>query len=74
MSLPLSPRQRDVMRELLNGCCIEAVAARLGIAEGTAKFHRHELYTRLGVNSQAALMARYMRPTAEAKQLIDGDA
>jgi DNA-binding NarL/FixJ family response regulator len=72
MTLPLSPRQRDVMRELLNGCCIEAVAARLGIAEGTAKFHRHELYTRLGVNSQAALMSRYMAVTDEGRRLIDG--
>jgi DNA-binding NarL/FixJ family response regulator len=60
------------MRELLNGCRIEAVAARLGIAEGTAKFHRHELYLRLGVSSQAQLMGRYMTVTDEGRRLIDG--
>jgi DNA-binding NarL/FixJ family response regulator len=74
MSLPLSPRQRDVMRELLAGLCIEGVAARVGIAVGTARFHRHEVYTRLGVNSQTALMAKYMRITPEAQRVIDGDA
>lgn len=68
----LSPRQRDVLRELLRGCCIESAAARIGIAVGTAKVHRNALYQRLGVNSQAQLMGQYTRPTDEAQRLIEG--
>ena len=66
----LTPRQRDVLRELLAGCCIEAVAARMGVAVGTAKYHRNELYSRIGVNSHPQLMAKLMAPTDEARRLM----
>lgn len=67
----LTRRQRDVLRELLAGCCIESAAARIGISVGTAKFHRTRLYERVGVNSHAQLMARLMTPTEEARKLIE---
>lgn len=67
----LTPRQRDLLRELLAGCCIESAAARLGIAVATAKFHRTRLYERMSVNSHVQLMARLMAPTDEARRLIE---
>jgi DNA-binding CsgD family transcriptional regulator len=72
--MTLSPRQREVLRELLSGCCYDAVAARLGIATGTLKDHQHILYERLGVQSRAELQARLTTPTDEARRLIGDDA
>lgn len=69
---PLSPRQRDMLREMLAGCCREAIAARCGIGVATVTYHQNELFKRLGVHSQAQLMARFMAPTDEARRMIDG--
>ena len=68
----LTPRQRDVLREMLLGCCRTAIGARLGMAERTVNNHQTEILRRLGLNSQAQLMARYMTPTDEARRMIDG--
>lgn len=71
--MKLSRRQRQVLRELLAGCCYESIGARLGITPGTARLHCVAVYQRFSVNSRAQLMAKCMQPTDEARRLI-GDA
>jgi DNA-binding CsgD family transcriptional regulator len=67
----LSPRQRDVLRHLLDGVRVKTMALRMGIEVRTAMNHKHELYQRLGVSTRGELMARYMQPTEEAIQLMN---
>ena len=68
----LTRQQRAVLREMLAGCCRAAIAARLGIAEGTVHFHQMEIYRRLGINSHAGVMAALMTPKPEARALMEG--
>jgi len=53
----LTPRQLDVLRELVRGEPSKAIARTLGLSEGTVKIHLKSLFRVLGVNnrSQAAL-------------------
>ena len=68
----ITPRQRDLLKALLDGCSTKGCAERLGIAEGTVKVHRDDLYRRLGVNTQPQLMARLMRVTSYGARLLKG--
>jgi|AntAceMinimDraft_12_1070368.scaffolds.fasta_scaffold29446_1 DNA-binding NarL/FixJ family response regulator len=56
----LSPKQRAVFDELLNGVPNKIIALRLNMAEGTVKTHLHTIYQVLKVKSraQAILKAR----------------
>lgn len=56
----LSPRERDVLRLLAQGCSNKEIATGLGIAEGTVKNHLTNVFAKLGVKdrTQAALEAR----------------
>lgn len=53
----LTPRQLDVLQELVRGEPSKAIARNLGLSEGTIKIHLKSLFRALGVNnrSQAAL-------------------
>ena len=53
----LSPREAEIVRLVLLGHSTPSVAALLGIAEGTVKVHRHHAYAKLGITSQAELLA-----------------
>jgi DNA-binding CsgD family transcriptional regulator len=66
----LSPRQRDVLRLLIQGKPYKVIARDLSLASGTVHGHLHMLYLKLGVNSQHELMAKLMQPTPEAEQLL----
>ena len=59
-SVNLSPKQRAVFAELLNGVPNKIIALRLNMAEGTVKTHLHTIYQVLKVKSraQAILKAR----------------
>lgn len=59
----LSPKQRAVFTELLNGMPNKIIAQRLNMAEGTVKTHLHTIYSVLNVRSraQAILKARELR-------------
>lgn len=58
--LGLTPRQEQVYRLLLQGMPNKVIAARLDMAEGTAKAHLNTIYRVLGVRTrvQAILRAR----------------
>lgn len=53
----LTPRQLDVLREIVKGEPSKAIARTLGVSEGTVKIHLKSLYKMLGVRnrSQAAI-------------------
>lgn len=58
--LPLSARETDVLRELVNGGSNSAIAAALGISERTVKAHLGSVYQKLGVESRSAAVAAAM--------------
>ena len=70
----LSPRQRDVLRLLIQGKPYKVIARDLSVGLGTVHSHLHVLYLKLGVNSQHELMAKLMQPTPEAEQLLKDGA
>ena len=54
----LTGREREVLRELLNGYRVSTVAARLTISPHTVRNHLKKIFRKLGVNSQVELVGR----------------
>ncbi len=54
----LSPREREVLQLVAIGLSNREVAARLFIAETTAKAHVHNIFAKLGVASRTAAAQR----------------
>jgi DNA-binding NarL/FixJ family response regulator len=63
LPIQLTPKQREVFKQLLLGVPNKLIASRLGMAEGTVKTHLYVIYQTLGVNSraQAILKARQLK-------------
>lgn len=51
----LSNREREVVALVCSGLSNRAVAATLGVREGTIKVHLHAIYEKLGVQSRFEL-------------------
>jgi FixJ family two-component response regulator len=51
----LTPRELEVLAEVINGLLNKQIAAKLGICERTVKMHRTSLTTKVGVHSAARL-------------------
>ena len=51
----LTTRECQVVREILSGHRTQEIAWRLGIAAGTVKIHRKNIYRKLGIASQVEL-------------------
>ncbi|HJS43642.1 MAG TPA: response regulator [Gemmatimonadales bacterium] len=51
----LTPREREVLGEVILGRMNKQIAARLGISERTVKMHRTSITTKIGVHSVAQL-------------------
>ncbi len=56
---PLSPREREILREIAGGASNKEIARRLGIAETTVKVHVQHILRKLNLSSrvQAAVYA-----------------
>jgi DNA-binding CsgD family transcriptional regulator len=54
----LTPRQWELLRLVAGGRTNMQIARRLGISEGTVRSHLEAIYTRLGVSSRTAAVAR----------------
>ncbi len=54
---PLTPREEDVLRLVVDGLCNKAIGARLGIAVGTVKSHLKAIFGKLGVGSRTQAVA-----------------
>ena len=53
----LTPRETEVLRELVSGARSTDIAAKLGISERTVKAHLANIYQKLGVESRSAAVA-----------------
>ena len=56
----LTPREREVVEYTLKGYSAEAICQLLGIASGTVRIHRRNIYAKLGIGSQGELFARFI--------------
>ena len=54
--LTLTPRQREVLKLVIEGCTMKEVANRMGISTRTAESHKYEMMEGLGVESTAELI------------------
>jgi DNA-binding NarL/FixJ family response regulator len=54
--LTLTPRQREVLQLVTEGCTMKEVATRLGISTRTAESHKYEMMEGLGVETTAELI------------------
>jgi DNA-binding CsgD family transcriptional regulator len=54
----LTPREREIVELLLQGCTSEAIALRLHISRHTVKDHRKRIFRKLGIGSLGELFAR----------------
>ena len=57
----LSAREIDVLAHLARGAANKTIAARLGIAENTVKFHVASIFAKLGVSSRTEAVAQGVR-------------
>lgn len=53
----LTPRERDVLRLLMQGCSNQRIAEELMVSRATVKFHMASIMAKLGVSSRAEVMA-----------------
>lgn len=56
-SVPLSAREREVLRLVMSGARNNSIAEQLGISGNTVKFHVSNLLRKAGVSSRAELVA-----------------
>jgi RNA polymerase sigma factor (sigma-70 family) len=52
----LTPREREVMEQVVTGLLNKQIAARLGISEITIKLHRHQVMQKMKADSLAELV------------------
>ena len=53
---PLTAREQDVVRLVVNGLSNKSIAHRLKLREGTVKVHLHNIYQKLGISSRVTLI------------------
>jgi DNA-binding CsgD family transcriptional regulator len=61
----LTPRERQVLSLLLKGFALKDVAASLTLSRHTVADHLKEIYRKLGVNSRAELLAKFISGRTE---------
>jgi DNA-binding CsgD family transcriptional regulator len=57
----LTPREREIVEHTLKGHSADAVGRLLGIAPGTVRIHRRNIYAKLGIGSQGELFMAFIR-------------
>jgi DNA-binding CsgD family transcriptional regulator len=62
----LSPRERELAQLLLRGHSTASVGLRLGISTTTVKTHRKNLYSKLGIATQAEFFSLFLDSPAAA--------
>jgi len=56
----LNEREAEIIAHIAEGASNKIVARRLGISDNTVKFHLKKIYTKLGVSTRQAAVARAM--------------
>ncbi len=59
--IALSPRERELLALLVEGLTAKEIADRLSVSIHTTSTHTRNLFTKLGVHSRAAAVARALR-------------
>jgi DNA-binding CsgD family transcriptional regulator len=62
----LTPREREVAEFTLKGHSAESAGQILGIAAGTVRIHRRNIYAKLNINSQGELFSRFLDTLVDA--------
>ncbi len=62
----LTPRERDVMREMITGATNADIARALYISEETVKSHLKQISKKLGTSTRAAAIARFAQLSRDA--------
>lgn len=62
--LRLSAREAAIVELVLQGHSSESIGLKLGIATGTVKVHRRNVYRKLGISSQTQLLSLYLKGVA----------
>jgi DNA-binding CsgD family transcriptional regulator len=63
----LSPREQEVVQQLLAGKSNKMIASALHISESTVEFHLKNIYTRLGVRSRTELILKLGKSTVAGR-------
>jgi DNA-binding CsgD family transcriptional regulator len=56
----LTNREAEIVELVLKGNSSEAIGKRLGIATGTVRIHRKNIYMKLDISSQGELFSRFV--------------
>jgi DNA-binding CsgD family transcriptional regulator len=64
----LTEREKAIIELVLQGHSSESIGLRLGVATGTVKVHRRNIYRKLGISSQTQLMSHYLDSLKTAKR------
>ena len=57
----LTPREVEVVAQILDGNSNQKIAGQLGLTSGTIKVYVAHVFEKLGVSSRAELIIRYAR-------------
>ena len=71
---PLTAREEEVLRLVVEGLCNKAIGRRLGIAVGTVKSHLKSTFDKLNVESRTQAVAVVERRGLLRQSLEDGPA
>lgn len=63
----LTPREREIVEHTLKGHSADAVGRLLGIAPGTVRIHRRNIYAKLRISSQGELFSRFIQTLARPR-------
>src|SRR5579859_1449160 len=66
----LSTRQWEVVSRLLRGERVATIAAEMYLSQSTVRNHLSAVYRKVGVHSQAELLARLLKPAADSEPVI----
>lgn len=62
----LTPREREIVEYTLKGHSAEAMGRILGIAPGTVRIHRRNIYAKLRISSQGELFSKFIQTLGAA--------
>lgn len=69
----LTAREAEIVELVLKGNSSEAIGKRLGIATGTVRIHRKNIYMKLGISSQGELFSRFVASIPRGLSPEDGN-
>jgi PAS domain S-box-containing protein len=66
----LSPREQEILGEVLSGKRVTDIAQTLSISRHTVRNHLKAIYRKLGVHSQVELLGRFWAPSAASRDQL----